>query len=889
MLDEARHAMTILAPAERALQQTFIRDGGVVVDVGANVGRWTQSALEVKPRATYHLFEPSPATFATLRTELAGAIAEGRIHCNNVALGEKAGVLVLHEYPGQSTLNTIHRRLSVEQSLHLSTPQPRDIPVLSLDSYCAAAGLPLINFLKIDVEGHELAVLRGARRLLSRRMVDFIQLEYGGTYKDAGTRLAEVFDELGRHGYLMFELRGDELIHHPSFQPALENFQYALYLAVSPRLRRHLLGGEPKMFDYQTLFARHGIAPRGVVHVGAHEGEELAGYARAGCTEVLFIEGDPATHARLQQRMAENKGVRCLQALVSDTTGTATFHRMSFDQSSSLLPLKKHAQLYPSITESSTVELPTVTLDELLEREKIERAGMNVLAVDVQGAELKVLAGASRTLAAMDAVLVEVNYDELYQGGALVQELDALLEPLGFQRVEETCPYDASWGDALYVRRPRITMSTLGRNGRFANQMFQYFFLELAAERIGGVVETPPWIGESLFSIQSPRPAGNYQVIVQNLHDPDPESLLGSLPRRANVDLWGYFQYHTRHFQDRRAQFQKRFTPRGEIGRALDAALARARGDRRTMVALHLRRGDYGQGKFFVAPSQWYLQALEEMWPHLDAPWLYLASDEPEKVAADFARYAPVTDADLGLDLGPASFYADFYALSQANVVGISNSSFSFAAAMLNERGSIFLRPDPDLARLIPFAPWSSPVLLLPESYRREVVTVEALLAEGKTGEARARLEAYLARFPKVAEAENDLAVVLHLEGDLPAALLASERALALSPRDPAYHRNRAAIALDLGDVAEAGRSLEQALRVRGNDPETLLLAGDLSVALGRPEEARGFYVQAAATPAMAGEAIARLERLAAHLPSQELPVSAALTPDAPPAPERRQ
>ena len=120
-----------------------------------------------------------------------------------------------------------------------------------------------------------------------------------------------------------------------------------------------------------------------------------------------------------------------------------------------------------------------------------------------------------------------------------------------------------------------------------------------------------------------------------------------------------------------------------------------------------------------MAPTAWYLEALADLWPHLHHPWLYIASDEPAKVLPDFARFAPASAADLGVDLGAAGLFGDFHALTQADVLAISNSSFSFAAAMLNRRGTIFLRPDADLEKLIPFAPWNSEVLLRPRSSRR--------------------------------------------------------------------------------------------------------------------------------------------------------------------------
>ncbi|MFA7388245.1 MAG: glycosyltransferase, partial [Thiohalobacteraceae bacterium] len=79
-----------------------------------------------------------------------------------------------------------------------------------------------------------------------------------------------------------------------------------------------------------------------------------------------------------------------------------------------------------------------------------------------------------------------------------------------------------------------------------------------------------------------------------------------------------------------------------------------------------------------------------------------------DEVLADFADYRPVTARDLGVSVPGAEFYSDFHVLSQCDHVAISNSSFSFAACMLNEQGRSFMRPDLKVGRLVEFDPWNS-------------------------------------------------------------------------------------------------------------------------------------------------------------------------------------
>jgi Methyltransferase FkbM domain len=92
-------------------------------------------------------------------------------------------------------------------------------------------------------------------------------------------------------------------------------------------------------------------------------------------------------------------------------------------------------------------------LDDLLDDLGETAAAYNILNIDVQGAELMVLRGAERTLAFVDVINVEVSFAELYAGCAQIDEVDDFLEQRGFVRVELSCPYHHTWGDAVYVRR----------------------------------------------------------------------------------------------------------------------------------------------------------------------------------------------------------------------------------------------------------------------------------------------------------------------------------------------------------------------------------------------------------------------------------------------------
>jgi len=258
----------------------------------------------------------------------------------------------------------------------------------------------------------------------------------------------------------------------------------------------------------------------------------------------------------------------------------------------------------------------------------------------------------------------------------------------------------------------RLTMSSLGSNGRFGNQLLQYTVLRALGAVHGLMVETPEWIGRWLFDLADPPTTADLPELREE--DDNIARLLLQRTRSktaANQDLWGYCAYHSRYFKPHRDLMRKLFTPGARFRPRADAAMAKLAAKGKTLVALHLRRGDFGRGPFWIAPESWYLDWLATLWPQLDQPVLYIASDDPD-IFRLFAAYSPVTAADFEPPIPGAEFYDDFHVLSQADHLGISNSSFSFVASLLNSRARSFMRPDLAMQQLVAYDPWNADVLL---------------------------------------------------------------------------------------------------------------------------------------------------------------------------------
>jgi FkbM family methyltransferase len=195
---------------EAALLERLLRPGMTVVDVGANHGLFSLEAAHfVGPEGRIHAFEPAPATYDCLMANLrANGLEDVRVFRS--ALGAEPGSARLRVHREWSGLNTLADRDITWMGDKLSPDEVIEVPVTTLEAHAAAEGLDRIDFLKIDVEGFELSVLRGARSLLADRKIDRIMLEVGDvTCANAGVEPAAILAELAGLGYGVYGITPD--------------------------------------------------------------------------------------------------------------------------------------------------------------------------------------------------------------------------------------------------------------------------------------------------------------------------------------------------------------------------------------------------------------------------------------------------------------------------------------------------------------------------------------------------------------------------------------------------------------------------------------------------------------------------------------------------------
>lgn len=199
----------------------YAKQWKICFDIGANKGEYTKNILKVSSKCTIYCFEPNPLLRKSFKNKKSCKLY-------SVAVGEKNGFLDINFNSVDSTQSSIYRE---NQNTKKVT-----VPQVTIDDFASKHRITHIDFIKIDTEGHEFSVLKGARKLCHSQSIDMIQFEYGGTYKDAGKTLKQVY-QLLQQKYIICHLMSTGLLPC-KYLPEIETYRYSNWIAIS---RKYLL------------------------------------------------------------------------------------------------------------------------------------------------------------------------------------------------------------------------------------------------------------------------------------------------------------------------------------------------------------------------------------------------------------------------------------------------------------------------------------------------------------------------------------------------------------------------------------------------------------------------------------------------------------------------
>ncbi|MEN0052115.1 MAG: FkbM family methyltransferase [Mucilaginibacter sp.] len=180
-------------------------DSGVIMDVGANIGNYSVMLRKNAIALPIFAFEPHPAAFQKLHEAAVAyhftAVPEGA--------GEESSMAAIYDYQGDGGSEHASMYKGVIEHLHEGKAEEVAIALTTIDDFVADHNISKIALLKIDTEGHELSVLKGASKTIAAGIAEVIQMEFNEMNIISRTFLKDIVDILP--GYNFYRMLPDGL------------------------------------------------------------------------------------------------------------------------------------------------------------------------------------------------------------------------------------------------------------------------------------------------------------------------------------------------------------------------------------------------------------------------------------------------------------------------------------------------------------------------------------------------------------------------------------------------------------------------------------------------------------------------------------------------------
>lgn len=194
---------------------------GVIFDVGANVGNYSKKLRESNPDIEIFCFEPHPVNFQKLQIN----IAQLDVTLCNVGVGSTSGKLKLYDYADNDGSSHASLYKDVIETIHKQKAVEHEVEVIALDELAATHSIEKVSLLKIDTEGHEMAVLKGFEQFIRAGKVDLIHFEFNEMNVASKVFFKDFWDFLPEYDF--YRMLPDGLVPIKKYSPVYcEIFAY---------------------------------------------------------------------------------------------------------------------------------------------------------------------------------------------------------------------------------------------------------------------------------------------------------------------------------------------------------------------------------------------------------------------------------------------------------------------------------------------------------------------------------------------------------------------------------------------------------------------------------------------------------------------------------------
>lgn len=196
-------------------------DKGIILDVGANVGNYSIKIRRSNSSVEIFCFEPHPLNFEKLQYNT----AQSNMNHFNVGVGSVAGKLTLYDYANNDGSSHASLYKEVIEEIHKQKSVEHEVEVITLDEFAKKYGIKEVHLLKIDTEGHELAVLKGFEGLIRAGKVNLIHFEFNEMNVASRVFFKDFWDFLPNYDF--YRMLPDGLVPIKNYSPVFcEIFAY---------------------------------------------------------------------------------------------------------------------------------------------------------------------------------------------------------------------------------------------------------------------------------------------------------------------------------------------------------------------------------------------------------------------------------------------------------------------------------------------------------------------------------------------------------------------------------------------------------------------------------------------------------------------------------------
>lgn len=202
------------------------------------------------------------------------------------------------------------------------------------------------------------------------------------------------------------------------------------------------------LLDFTELVKKYDMKIKGIVHIGAHYGQEHNLYKSIGVEKIVYFEPLKNNFEKLRENIKDDSLLFNL-ALGNENKEIEMYvENANQGMSSSVLKPLVHLTQYPHIKFETKEVVQMKKLDDV----SFDKSEYNLITIDVQGFELEVFKGSIQFLEGVDYIFSEVNRDEVYENCTKIDDLTTFLNSFGFELVEINW-VGGSWGEGLYIKK----------------------------------------------------------------------------------------------------------------------------------------------------------------------------------------------------------------------------------------------------------------------------------------------------------------------------------------------------------------------------------------------------------------------------------------------------